>query len=109
MVKHGDGVLFVAECKFWRGKQVFHNAISQLLGYLTWRETKAALLIFVRDTTMTTTINGVKENVSSHGNYKSTLTPKGETWFNYKFTMPNDPDREVYLAIQIFDFNTPNQ
>ena len=109
MVKHGDGVLFVAECKFWRGKQVFHNAISQLLSYLTWRETKAALLIFVRDTTMTTTINGVKENVSSHGNYKSTLTPKGETWFNYKFTMPNDPDREVYLAIQIFDFNTPNQ
>ena len=109
MVKHGDGVLFVAECKFWKGKQVFHNAISQLLSYLTWRETKAALLIFVRDTTMTTAINGVKEYVSSHGNYKSTLTHKGETWFNYKFTMPNDPDREVYLAIQIFDFNTPNQ
>ena len=109
MVKHGDGVLFVAECKFWKGKQVLNNAISQLLSYLTWRETKAALLIFVRDTTMTTAINGVKEYVSSHGNYKSTLTPKGETWFNYKFTMPNDPDREVYLAIQIFDFNTPNQ
>lgn len=106
MVKHGDDVLFVAECKFWKGKQVFHNAISQLLSYLTWRETKAALLIFVRDTTMTTVINGVKENVSSHGNYKSTLTSKSETWFNYKFTMPNDPDREIYLAIQIFDFNS---
>lgn len=109
MVKHGDGVLFVAECKFWKGKQVLHNAISQLLSYLTWRETKAALLIFVRDTTMTAAINGVTENVSSHGNYKSTLTPKAETWFNYKFTLPNDPEREVYLAIQIFDFNTPNQ
>lgn len=109
MVKHGDGVLFVVECKFWKGKQVLNNAISQLLSYLTWRETKATLLIFVRNTTMTTAINGVKEYVSSHGNYKSTLTPKGETWFNYKFTMPNDPDREVYLAIQIFDFNTPNQ
>lgn len=109
MVKHGDSVLFVAECKIWKGKQVLNNAISQLLSYLTWRETKAALLIFVRDTTMTTVINGVKENVSSHGNYKSTLTPKGETWFNYKFTLPNDPEREVYVAIQIFDFNTPKQ
>lgn len=106
MVKHGDGVLFVAECKFWKGKQVLHDAISQLLSYLTWRDTKAALLIFVRDTTMTTAINGVKENISSHENYKSTLTPKGLTWFNYKFTMPNDSDREIYLAVQLFDFNT---
>ncbi len=106
MVKHGDSVLFVAECKFWKGKQVLHDAISQLLSYLTWRDTKAALLIFVRDTTMTTAINGVKENIASHENYKSTSTPKGETWFNYKFTMPNDPDREVCLAVQVFDFTS---
>ena len=106
MVKHGEGVLFVAECKFWKGKQVLHDAISQLLSYLTWRDTKAALLIFVRDTTMSTAVNGVKENISSHENYKSTSAPKGETWFNFKFTLPNDSDREIYLAVQIFDFNT---
>ena len=106
MVKHGEGVLFVAECKFWKGKQVLHDAISQLLSYLTWRDTKAALLIFVRDTTMTTAVKGVKENISSHENYKSTSGPKGETWFNFKFTLPNDSDREIYLAVQIFDFNT---
>lgn len=106
MVKHGDGVLFIAECKFWKGKQVLHDAISQLLSYLTWRDTKTALLIFVRNTTMSTAINGVKENVTSHKNYKSTSASKGETWFNYIFTMPNDSDREVFLAVQIFDFNT---
>lgn len=105
MVKHGDGILFIAECKFWKGKQVFHNAISQLLSYLTWRDTKADLLIFVRNSTMTTVINGVKENVSLHENYKCAMTHKSETWFNYKFTMPNDKDREVFLAIQIFDFS----
>ena len=96
----------MAECKFWKGKQVLHDAISQLLSYLTWRDTKAALLIFVRDTTMTTAVKGVKENISSHENYKSTSPPKGETWFNFKFTLPNDSDREIYLAVQIFDFNT---
>lgn len=109
MVKHGDGVLFVAECKFWKGKQGLHDAISQLLSYLTWRDTKTALLIFVRNTTMSTAINGVKENVTSHENYKSTSAPKGETWFNYIFTMPNDSDREVFLAVQIFDFNITKQ
>lgn len=105
MVKHGDGILFVAECKFWKGKKVFHDAISQLLSYLTWRDTKADLLIFARNSTMTTVINEVKENVSLHENYKCALTHNGETWFNYKFTMPNDEDREVFIAIQIFDFS----
>ncbi len=105
MVKNGDGVLFVAECKFWKGKQVLLDAISQLLSYLTWRDTKTALLIFVRKNTMTTAINGVKENISLHENFKCSLSHKGETWFNYKFTIPNDKEREVFLAVQIFDFN----
>lgn len=109
LVKHEDGVLFVAECKFWRGKQMLHDAISQLLSYLTWRDTKTALLIFVRDTTMSTAIKGVKENVALHENYKSSSASKGETWFNYIFTMPNDPEREVFLAVQIFDFSTTKQ
>jgi hypothetical protein len=39
--------LFVGECKIWRGKNDFFNAIDQLLGYLTLRDTKTALIIFV--------------------------------------------------------------
>ncbi len=106
MVKHGDSILFIAECKFWRGKQVFLDAITQLLSYLTWRDTKAALLIFVRDTSMSTAVAGVKENIESHPYFKSAEKAKNETWFNYKFSMPNDPDRDVYLAILLFDFST---
>ena len=105
MVKCGDGIVFIAECKFWKGKQVFLDAISQLLSYLTWRDTKAALLLFVRDTTMTAAVAGVRENIDSHVNYKSTEKANDETWFNYKFSMPNDPDREVFLAVQLFDFS----
>lgn len=105
MVKCGEGIVFIAECKFWKGKQVFLDAISQLLSYLTWRDTKAALLLFVRDTTMTAAVDGVRDNIDIHANYKSTEKANDETWFNYKFSMPNDPDREVFLAVQLFDFS----
>ena len=37
---------FVAECKVWKGSQVVHESIDQILGYLTWRDCKAALVIF---------------------------------------------------------------
>lgn len=106
MVKHGDGILFIAECKFWKGQQAFLDAITQLLSYLTWRDTKAALMIFVRDTSMSTAVAGVKDHIASHANYKSTEKAKDETWFNYKFSMPDDPDRDVFLAVQLFDFSS---
>ena len=105
MVKHGDGIVFIAECKFWRGKQVFHDAISQLLNYLTWRDTKTALLIFVRGTSMSTAINGVKSSISEHPNFKEALSANKETWLNYKFKMNQDDERLVSLAILLFAFN----
>ena len=38
--------VFIAECKFWHGPKAFDDAIDQLLSYLTWRDSKCALLVF---------------------------------------------------------------
>jgi len=40
------GNVFIAECKFWSGEKQFLETIDQLLSYLTWRDTKTAILIF---------------------------------------------------------------
>jgi len=40
--------VFIAECKFWNGIKLFFETISQLLAYLTWRDSKAAVIIFVK-------------------------------------------------------------
>jgi hypothetical protein len=37
---------FVAECKLWGGQKILLEALSQLLGYTTWRDCKAALVLF---------------------------------------------------------------
>jgi len=39
-------IAFVAECKIWKGSQTIHESVDQLLGYLTWRDCKAAVVIF---------------------------------------------------------------
>ena len=41
--------IFIAECKFWRGGEYLVEAINQLLGYTSWRDTKTAILIFNRN------------------------------------------------------------
>jgi hypothetical protein len=38
--------IFVAECKFWRGEKQF---LETILSYLSWRDTKAAIILFNRN------------------------------------------------------------
>jgi len=49
LIRHEGGNLFVAECKFWGGEKKFIETIDQLIGYLTWRDTKTAIVIFNRN------------------------------------------------------------
>jgi len=43
LIRHENENGFVAECKFWSGSKSYHDAIGQLLGYLTWRDRRRRL------------------------------------------------------------------
>jgi len=55
--------LFVAECKFWKGAVELQKAIVQLLGYLTWRDSKTALILFVQNNNFSNVLQTIKEGV----------------------------------------------
>jgi hypothetical protein len=63
------GPVFIAECKFWKGPAAFRAAIDQLLGYLVWRDTKAALVIFVRQRDVTGAQRAAIEELRTHARY----------------------------------------
>jgi len=104
MVKNGDDILFIAECKFWKGAKVLIDAISQLLGYLTWRDSKTALLIFNRDVGMTTALQSIEDAISKHFNYLSGKK-NGDARFDCVFHLNEDKNRRVKMAIFVFDFH----
>ena len=45
-IEQDDRAAFVGECKVWKGPAGVTAALDQLLGYLTWRDSKAALIVF---------------------------------------------------------------
>ena len=49
LIREGNANLFIAECKVWHGQAHFVQAISQLFSYLTWRDTKSAIIVFNRN------------------------------------------------------------
>ena len=59
--------LFVAECKFWHGNSEFLKAISQLFDrYLTWRDSKVSLILFVTNKDFSNVLETIKSEVKTH-------------------------------------------
>ncbi len=103
LIKNNGGNVFVAECKFWKGEQVFLDTISQLLGYTTWRDTKTAILVFNKNKNLSQVLAQITSTAQKHKNYKKEQNISGETKFRFVFTLPQDSNREVIITILVFD------
>lgn len=95
--------VFIAECKFWKGPKHYRETIDQLLGYTAWRDTKTAILVFNRGTTMSTVLEGVAAETTSHKNFKRQIDWKHESGFRYIFHQNGDANREFTLTVLVFD------
>ena len=98
--------LFIAECKIYKGPEVVTAALDQLLGYLGWRDTKSALLLFSRNKDFTNVLHSVKETARNHTHFLVELPSNEETIFRYEFRQKNDLMRKVLLSI--VNFNIPS-
>jgi hypothetical protein len=104
LIRHEKANLFVAECKFWTGAKAVLAAVSQLLGYLTWRDSKVALILFIRNKDVDSVIKQIKPALSDHDCYIRTIEQKDEGWIEFEFRLAPDNSRSVTLAVLAFHF-----
>ena len=95
--------LFIAECKFWHGTKAMHNAINQLFErYLTIRDTKVALIFFVKGDNFTSVIDSIKKELPTHKLFVRNSGERAESSFSYIFHLPTDDAKPIYLEVMIF-------
>lgn len=97
-------VEFIGECKFWHGPKAFINTIDQLLSYLTWRNEKAAIILFVRNKNITQVINAMLSSICSHPNYIRQITKYDKTWFNFEFS---NNHQTIEVAVMLYHIPSP--
>jgi len=105
-LRYDSSVVFIAECKFWSGPKNYLSTIDQLLGYLTWRDNKASVIVFVKQKDFTSILSKVEAETVKHSNYLGTVGKTDENWFNYRFHINGDRNREVQLAVQVYNIPT---
>jgi hypothetical protein len=95
---------FVAECKLWKGEQKFLEAVTQLLGYLTWKDSKTALIVFDKDVAWFMKIQEkIPEVLKQHPNFVRDEKAQDSGEWHMTFRSSDDPDRLV--TIHVFLFN----
>lgn len=102
LLREGDRNVFIAECKFWKGPKALGEAIDQLLGYTTCRDSNTAILVFNRGTDTSTVLKGVDEVSKAHPNFKRAVAWPHESGFRYIFHSKGDANRELILTVLIF-------
>lgn len=103
LIRDQDKNIFIAECKIWAGAKVFTEAIDQLLGYTSWRDTKTALIIFNRNKDLSSVLSQIPDLVKNHANFKRELTQVDDTDFRYVLHHNDDKARELSMAVIVVE------
>jgi hypothetical protein len=99
--------VFIAECKFWKGEKKYLETIDQLLDrYLSWRDTKTAILIFNRNQNFTDVLEVIESATPNHRCFKRFLGKSDDSTFRYIFHQTEDINREIELTIMGFNIPT---
>jgi len=91
---------------YWPRPQTLTDALDQLLAYLTWRDTKAALVMFNRNKSFTAMVKKMGRNGYRASELQAWSDTRDRTRFRYVFASKDDPAREIILNVMAV--NVPN-
>jgi hypothetical protein len=95
---------FIAECKIWKGQKTVAESLDQLLGYLTWRDCKAALILFDKDVAgFSDLLAKVQPAAETHSRFMKTAkaSPQGE----WRFLLRSKDDDARLVHVHVFLLN----
>jgi hypothetical protein len=102
LIRVEDRNIFIGECKVWSGPKTMDDALDQLVRYLVWRDTKAAILLFIRNKDVSAVIDKAITKIEEHPNHKRTSPRQGDDQYGFTMHAEGDPEREIHLTLVPF-------
>lgn len=104
LIRHEGANVFVGECKFWKGVKAHHKTIDQLLGYLTWRDSKSAILYFISNKQLEPVLDQIEHMTQEHPCCIKYIGKETHGWYSFQFHLPDDETRGVSITVLCFHF-----
>jgi hypothetical protein len=97
--------VFIGECKFWDGEASYTATIDQLFRYAGWRDTKLAIVMFVRAKGLTAILKKANVALEQHERFVAWKEAASETELRVVVSWPGDDERLGDL--NVFFVHTP--
>lgn len=108
IIKHDSVNLFLAECKIWDGKSEFKAAIDQLLKYATARDTKLALILFIKAKDLSRVLKQIVPAITEHESFhEHDESFNRDMAYRFKLKVPNDS--ELLMQLTVMAFHVPER
>ena len=110
-IEQENRAAFVAECKIWRGSAELAAGLRQLLSYLTWRDCKAALVVFNKERSKFSEVlerapQALRELKDIYAGEVNQPEP-GE--WQMTFRAPGDDARRIVVQLMVYNLHVPVQ
>jgi hypothetical protein len=103
LLRHDGTNVFVAECSVWGGKERAKNKIRQLTErYLTWRESKTAIIFFVNQKKVSHVYPQIVEAAEEHPYIINQIGDYDGPGIRFKAHLEGDEDQEFDLTFLAF-------
>ena len=102
-IRYQGKPIFTAECKFWGGPKSLTETVDQLLAYVTWRDTKTAILLFNKNKNFSQVLEQIEPTLRAHSRFVRFEGKKNETEYQFAISHPNDAARYITLTVLAFD------
>jgi hypothetical protein len=106
LIRVEDRNIFIGECKVWAGPSTMDQALGQIFRYLVWRDTKAAILLFIRNKDVSAVITKAVAKIQAHPNYKRRGPSHADDRLDFVLHAQDDIEREIHLALLPFALRT---
>lgn len=102
LLKYKSDVVFIAECKFWGGKSQYFKTFDQLISYLTYRDSKTALVLFSKNKEISNVFSTIEKETKNHPNFIREERKIAINWRNFVFHLVGDSNREINIAVLVY-------
>lgn len=96
-----EGGVFIAECKNWAGAKTIDDAVTQILNYLTWRDSYGVVIIFSKRKGFTKVLEIAATHTLQLPSYVKAFKKIDESHFSGSFALPEDEHKLVELHFLI--------
>lgn len=102
-LKIEKGEILIFECKNWGGEKIYLDTISQLMGYVTWRQNYGVVIMFCKNKDFSKVLEQIPGIIQTHSQYTGGYKKIEDTHFVSEHSLQEDEGKIIKVHHLIYN------